>query len=100
MDLKINLPDWVYGFIELGWMRHKEMVKDPSLCLTNVFPFLEGERFDSFEEYALAVIEGLVRAYYEGYKKGEAEALKSLDETILARANRLAERNLSVDRKG
>ena len=86
-ELRIRLPDWVYGFIEVGWKRHNAIVE--GLSLTNIFPFVELRCFDSFEEYAGAVIEGLVRAYYESFMKKQREGLKSVDETILSRADKM-----------
>lgn len=80
--LRLKLPDWLYGFIEVGWVRYRERMKDPSLSLSIIFPFVEGERFDSFEEYVEAVIEGLVRIYYEHWRAKEKEGLKGLSEAI------------------
>lgn len=80
--LMLKLPDWLYGFIEGGWIRYKEMMKDPSLSLSNFFPFIDNKHFDSFEEFAEAVIEGLVSIYFENWKAKEKEGLKGVSEAI------------------
>ena len=46
------------------------------------FVSVEGERFNSFEEYVVGVMEELVRSDYERFKKIHREALKSLPEAI------------------
>jgi len=89
-DLRVRLPDWVYGFIELGWKNHNGIVA--GLRLTNIFPFVEAKPFDSFEEYAVAVVEGLVRADYERFMKEQREHLNRLDDTILKALNKCLEK--------
>jgi hypothetical protein len=72
--LSLRLPEWLYSYFEVGWMRYEQ-------GLDSFYSF-EGERFNSFEEYVVGVIEKLIKADYERFKIKHREDLMSLPEAI------------------
>ena len=84
--LILNLPDWLYNYFEMGWMRYEQGL--------DCFISIEGKKFDSFEEYVLGVICELVSADYERFKEKQREGLKNLKETIMRTVNKCVEKEL------
>lgn len=73
--ISLELPDWIYSYFEIGWMRYEQ-------GLDTFFSF-EGKKFDSFEEYVLGVICELVIADYERFKSKQRDSLSKLGDTII-----------------
>lgn len=83
-SLSLRLPEWLYSYFEVGWMRYEQGV--------DIFHSVEDKCFDSFEAYIVGVIEELVKADYKRFKEKQREDLKSLDETIIKMTNRFSAR--------
>jgi len=85
-SLSLELPDRLYSYFELGWMRYEQGLDS--------FFSVEGKKFDSFEEYVLGVIYELVIADYERFKSKQRDSLNKLDETIIRTVNKCVEKEL------
>lgn len=86
-SLSLELPDWLYSYFEIGWMRYEQGLDG--------FFSVEGKEFDSFEEYVLGVICELVVVDYDRFKSEQRDSLNKLDETIIRTVDKCVEKELS-----
>ena len=85
-SLNLEIPDWLYSYFEIGWMRYEQGLDS--------FISIDGEKLDSFEEYIVGVIYKLVIADYDRFKSKQRDSLNKLGETIIRTVDKCVEKEL------